>query len=93
MIKNFSLKNRCVLLENPAHTEKVLDSGLILPVTRKQENDHVSTVVAVADDCHDVKVGHKVCFNKGLKETVDSEPDDAKYLIIKEENIHFIIHD
>ena len=94
MINNFNLKNRCVLLENPSHKEEKLKSGLILPSTRKKENDSVSIVIAVAPDCHEVKVGDKVCFNKGLKETIgDSEQGDAKYLIVKEENIHFIIHE
>jgi len=94
MITNMSLRNKSVLLENPAPPKEEVKSGLILPTKIiKPINDPVSVVVAVSDDCDEVKVGDKVCFNKGLKETIGDSEHESKYLLIKESNIHFIIHE
>lgn len=93
MINQMSLKNGCVLVENPRPCDKSLFSGIFIPAHVNQDSFFVSVVVAAAPDC-EVKPGDKVLFSRGLKETIDDSEHGAKYLIIREqENVYGTVPD
>lgn len=81
------LSNRVVL--QLAKKEEEKSAGGLLLTTSVKEQDNVATVVAVADDVTDVKVGEKVVFD--TFSTTKISQNNEEFLIIKLENILAVV--